>query len=55
MMLPSNLVSAHTWFNSAALRGNAEAKRYRMESARETSKREIAEAPRQAPQWLARH
>jgi TPR repeat protein len=50
-----DLVSAHKWFNLAALRGNAEAKRYRMEIAREMSKREIAEAQRQARQWLARH
>jgi hypothetical protein len=41
--------------NLAALRGNAEAKRYRMEIAREPSKREIAEAQRQAWEWLARH
>ena len=29
-----DLVNAHKWFNLAALRGNAEAKRYRMEIAR---------------------
>jgi uncharacterized protein len=50
-----DLVSAHKWFNLAALRGNAEAKRYRMEIAREMSKRQIAEAQRQAREWLARH
>ena len=50
-----DLISAHTWFNLAALRGNAEAKRYRMEIAREMSKREIAEAQRRAREWLARH
>ena len=30
----SNLVTAHKWFNLAALRGNAEAKRYRAEISR---------------------
>lgn len=30
-----DLVSAHQWFNLAAIRGNAEAKRYRMEIARQ--------------------
>jgi uncharacterized protein len=50
-----DLVSAHKWFNLAALRGNDEAKRYRMEIAREMSKAEIAEAQRQAREWLSRH
>jgi uncharacterized protein len=50
-----DLVSAHKWFNLAALRGNHEAKRYRMEIAREMSKREIAEAQRQAREWLSCH
>ena len=50
-----DLVSAHKWFNLAAMRGNDEAKRYRMEIAREMSKAEIAGAQRQAREWLARH
>ena len=50
-----DLVSAHKWFNLAAMRGNEDAKRYRMEIAREMSKTEIAEAQRQAREWLARH
>jgi uncharacterized protein len=50
-----DLVSAHKWFNLAAMRGNEEAKRYRMEIARELSKSEVAEAQRQAREWLARH
>jgi TPR repeat protein len=50
-----DLVSAHKWFNLAAMRGNQEAKRYRMEIASELSRSEIAEAQRQARQWLARH
>jgi TPR repeat protein len=50
-----DLVNAHKWFNLAAMRGNAEAKRYRMEIAREMSRAEIAEAQRLAREWLARH
>lgn len=50
-----SLVSAHKWFNLAAMRGNEDAKRYRMEIAREMSKSDIAEAQRQAREWLARH
>jgi uncharacterized protein len=37
------------------LRGNAEAKRYRMEIALEMSRAEIAEAQRQAREWLRCH
>ncbi|MDX2203274.1 MAG: hypothetical protein NW223_11035 [Hyphomicrobiaceae bacterium] len=47
-----DLVSAHKWFNLAAMRGNAEAKRYRMEIAREMSRQQVAEAQRQAREWL---
>jgi uncharacterized protein len=49
-----DLVSAHKWFNLAAMRGNEDAKRYRMEIAHEMSKAQIAEAQRQAREWLAR-
>jgi len=50
-----DLVSAHKWFNLAAMRGNEDAKRYRMEVAGELSRPQIAEAQRQAREWLARH
>jgi TPR repeat protein len=50
-----DLVNAHKWFNVAAMRGNAEAKRYRMEIAHEMSRSEIAEAQRRARDWLSRH
>lgn len=50
-----DLVSAHKWFNLAALRGNEDARRYRMEIAREMTKAEIAEAQRQAREWLSKH
>jgi TPR repeat protein len=48
-----DLVSAHKWFNLAAMRGNDDAKRYRMEISREMSKEQIGEAQRQAREWLA--
>lgn len=50
-----DLISAHKWFNLAAMRGNAEAKRYRMEIAHEMTRTQIAEAQRQAREWLTRH
>jgi TPR repeat protein len=50
-----DLVIAHKWFNLAALRGNQDARRYRMEIASEMSRSQIAEAQRQAREWLARH
>ena len=53
--VPLDLIMAHKWFNLAALRGNAEAKRYRMEIAGEMTRSDIAEAQRQAREWLRRH
>ena len=50
-----DLVTAHKWFNLAAMRGNEDAKRYRMEIAREMSKMQIADAQRQAREWLCTH
>ncbi|MGI9406807.1 MAG: SEL1-like repeat protein [Hyphomicrobiaceae bacterium] len=50
-----DMITAHKWFNLAALRGSERAKAYRMELSREMSKREIAEAQRQAREWLKRH
>ena len=50
-----DLVEAHKWFNLAAMRGNAEARRYRVEIAREMSKPEIARAQRLAREWTAVH
>lgn len=48
-------VQAHKWFNLAALRGNEEAKRYRLELARDMSKSDIISAQRMAREWLALH
>jgi hypothetical protein len=50
-----DLVQAHKWFNLAALRGNDEAKRYRLEISSEMSKSQIAEAQRQAREWMRTH
>jgi TPR repeat protein len=50
-----DMVSAHKWFNLAAMRGNADARRYRVEISSEMTRSEIAEAQRQAREWLSRH
>lgn len=50
-----DLVSAHKWFNLAAMRGNREARVYRQELALEMSKADIAKAQRLAREWLTRH
>jgi TPR repeat protein len=48
-------VSAHKWFNLAALKGNDSAKRLRSEISQEMSPAQIAEAQRQARAWLTLH
>ncbi|MEM7619671.1 MAG: hypothetical protein AAF228_04290 [Pseudomonadota bacterium] len=48
----ADLITAHKWFNLAALQGNEDAKKYRMELAREMAKDEVAEAQRMARAWL---
>jgi len=53
--VPTDLVSAHKWFNIAAMRGNQEATRLRREIASEMSEIEIANAQRAARDWLTRH
>jgi TPR repeat protein len=50
---PLDYVSAHMLFNLAAMRGSVEAKVYRKEIADEMASDEVAEAQRQARQWLA--
>ena len=50
-----DMVTAHKWFNLAALRGNKDALRYRKELAREMSHMEIAEAQKRAREWLSCH
>jgi len=51
---PLDYVSAHMLFNLAAMRGSTEAKVYRKELAGEMASEEVAEAQRQAREWLAR-
>ena len=53
--VPKDLVSAHMWFNLAAMRGNESAKQYRVDISREMSAGEIAEAQKQARAWLKTH
>jgi TPR repeat protein len=50
---PLDYVSAHMLFNLAAMRGSIEAKVYRKELAGEMASDEVAEAQRQAREWLA--
>jgi uncharacterized protein len=50
--LPVDLVSAHKWFNLAAMKGNNEAIRLRREIAYQMSNTEIATAQRAARDWL---
>lgn len=50
-----DLVTAHKWFNLAAMMGNPEARRYRAELAREMTPDEVAEAQRQAREYLSTH
>lgn len=51
----ADMIEAHKWFNLAALRGNAEARRYRTELSQEMSRSEIGEAQRRARAWLSMH
>jgi len=50
-----DLVTAHKWFNVAAMLGNQDAIRLRREIAAEMSKAEITTAQRAARDWITRH
>lgn len=50
--VPTDLVSAHKWFNLAAMRGNKQAILLRREIAEQMSEGEIAAAQRAARDWL---
>ncbi len=50
-----DLVTAHKWFNLAAMQGNLEARAYRAELANEMTSEEIAEAQRLAREYLSTH
>ncbi|HYM17014.1 MAG TPA: hypothetical protein VEU06_00500 [Micropepsaceae bacterium] len=47
-------VAAHKWFNLAAMKGIGEARNWRAQISREMSAGQIAEAQRQAREWLLR-
>ena len=49
---PVDLVSAHKWFNIAAMNGHTDAARMRREIAAEMSDAEIGQAQRAARDWL---
>ncbi|HXI86364.1 MAG TPA: hypothetical protein VNH64_02815 [Parvularculaceae bacterium] len=48
-----DLVTAHKWFNLAAMQGNIEARAYRAELAKEMTPEEVAEAQRLAREYLS--
>jgi TPR repeat protein len=50
--VPRNLITAHKWFNLAAMSGNDAARKYRLEVAGEMERSDVAEAQRQARDWL---
>ena len=51
--VPCDLVEAHKWFNLAASKGHEEAGWCRADISDEMTAREIAEAQRQAREWLS--
>ena len=53
--VPVDLVTAHKWFNIAAMKGHAEAARLRREVAAEMADAEIGQAQRAARDWLKAH
>jgi uncharacterized protein len=52
--VPFDLIVAHKWLNLAALRGHQDARLRRSEISADMSRPQIAEAQRQAREWLAR-
>lgn len=50
--VPVDLITAHKWFNLAAVKGNRDAIRLRREIAGQMSEGEIAVAQRAARDWL---
>ena len=47
-----DLVTAHKWFNLAAMQGNGAARDYRSDISQEMTADEIAEAQRRAREWV---
>ena len=50
-----DVVTAHKWFNIAAIKGSERAARMRSEMAKDMSKAELARALRQAREWMTVH
>jgi TPR repeat protein len=48
-----DFIAAHKWFNLAAMRGSDPAKTWRAQISREMNSNQIAEAQRQAREWLS--
>ena len=53
--VPVDLITAHKWFNVAAMKGHAEAAQLRREIAVEMKDAEIGQAQRAARDWLKAH
>ena len=53
--VPVDLVTAHKWFNLAAMKGHGEAPQLRREVAAEMQDAEIGQAQRAARDWLKAH
>jgi uncharacterized protein len=51
----ADVVAAHKWFNIAAIKGSARAAELRAELSATMSKPEIAQALRQAREWMTMH
>ncbi len=48
-------VTAHKWFNLAAMKGSDEARTYRCEIAREMTAAQVHEAQKRARDWMTLH
>ena len=53
--VPIDLITAHKWFNIAAMKGHGEAAQLRREVAAEMTDAEIGQAQRAARDWLKTH
>lgn len=51
----ADVVAAHKWFNIAAIKGSTRAAELRSELSVTMSKQEIAQALRQAREWMTMH
>lgn len=52
---PLDYITAHKWFNLAAMQGITEAREHRADLARDMSPAEISEAQRMAREWARAH